>query len=210
VLGLEQLGHHHFQDAPMNLDLPLAIDNVDVGDREAIEEVYDLKPWFAPLVLQRQCISLVGVVQYFGLELSRRLDPEKTFRVLRSAEALAGAAKRRGWIPLLDRHPKLDVDTATNSELERYLVGRVSDMTFDGRHLRASVMVSRPDAVAAIKAGERSALSISYIHDLAIEDGSFDDMPYDAIARDILVTSVALVENSRAGDAVRISIPEMV
>lgn len=163
------------------------------------------------LLMPGEKISCVGVVDYRGEELScaeHRLEPKRVYRFLRCREALerAAAAIGRGQLPVLDGH--VDVDTADDEELARVCIGEFGDVTFTGPFLRASVVVTRPSAIQAIKTRERRAWSIGYgILDLKIVPGTHNGKQYDGEIRDLELTHVGLVRESRAGVATRISYP---
>ena len=166
------------------------------------------------LLLRDQKISVVGVVTYRGRELAgafegaEELDPERLYRVLRSASALEHAARASGHVNLLFGHPAIDIDTATDAELAEFSIGEVDDLRFEAPFLRAPIIVERPDAIATIKTRRRS-WSIGYdIFDLDMTPGNHAGEPYDGVICALAIHSVALVTASRAGLATRISLPK--
>ena len=178
---------------------------IGADERYAAEEVHHLVRSFTPpLLIERTPITVAGVFRFFGSELGARFDPGKTYRVLRPPAVLAGAAKRSARLQIFDRHPKINTDVLTEDERAQFVVGHASGLSLAGLSLFARVVIWRPDAIAAIKRGKRSALSISYRQHLTIEGGRFNGDRYDAIAHEIELSNIALVETSRAGDAVRI------
>ena len=161
------------------------------------------------LLLRDQIISCTGIEGYRGEELSsaeHRLEPKRVYRFLRSREALErAAAAGRGPLPVIDGH--IDTDTADDEELGRVRIGEFGDVTFAGPFLRASVVVTRPSAIAAIQTGERRAWSIGCaILDLEIMPGTYNGEKYDGEIRDVELTHLGLVRVPRC-DAARISYP---
>jgi hypothetical protein len=159
------------------------------------------------LRLPRQVISAAGVVEYRGREIGGA-EPDKVYKILRSPAALsAAAASAPRGLRVFDGHVADDHDD--DGQIGDATVGCVEGgVSFNGRSLLATIIINRKPAIQKIKAGALKAVSISYrILDLDMTGGAFADEPYDGAIRELEILHLALVDNSRAGEATEISYP---
>lgn len=106
-----------------------------------------------------------------------------------------------GLVPLTNTHPPSGLLDAENTS--QYAVGSVDTPRKDGDKVRARMLVTDADAVAAMKRG-RVEVSCGYTCDVDNKPGTIDGVRYDAIQRNVRGNHVALVDVGRAGSEVRV------
>jgi len=147
-------------------------------------------------------LTRVGVFEYRNADGTTRRElrlPEEVFDVdsMQSFE----------MAPVTLGHPPRPV-TARNAK--RYSIGHAGqDVRKDGGKMRASIMITDDDAIAAMKRGTRE-VSNGYFCDLeetsgvtAGIDGVDDGLIFDCIQRNIVGNHIAIVDRGRAGSSVR-------
>jgi hypothetical protein len=109
-------------------------------------------------------------------------------------------------VPLTNDHPP------ANSKGERLLdgentkmfqVGTVERPRQDGDKVRAKVLVTDGDTIAAMKRG-KSELSCGYVCDVEAKPGEVNGQRYDAVQRNVRGNHVAIVHEGRAGPEARV------
>ncbi|MBB3234430.1 DUF2213 domain-containing protein [Phyllobacterium endophyticum] len=147
-------------------------------------------------------IARTGIQNYHGSEVGK---PDMALvRVYRpgsevfSDETLRSAAHR----PVTNDHPDEHV---TSKNWKDYAVGQTGDeVTGEGIFIRVPLMVSDESAISDIEAGKQE-LSAGYTCDLDWTAGTTPTgEAYDAIQKNIRLNHVAIVQQGRAGNEVRI------
>ena len=142
-------------------------------------------------------ITKVGVFEY-------RLADGRTRRELRLPEEVFQTDSLASFndVPLTNDHPRERLD-AKNTR--RYQAGTVRDVSQQGDHVGARVLITDDDAIRDAEMGKRQ-LSCGYNCDLEQRSGVTlgipgirDGLAYDAIQRNIVGNHVALVDKARAG-----------
>lgn len=145
-------------------------------------------------------ISKANVCGYLGREIpdaqKLRLEPNRTYQLLRDPEELKKAASTFNNVPLLDEHIPVSADEPHKSKV----VGSTgTDAEFDGEYLKNSLVVWDSGAIAGINTGEQKELSAAYRYVADMTPGVYRGVPYDGVMRQIVGNHVALVEVGRAG-----------
>ena len=145
----------------------------------------------------KACLTGVGVFSY--------KEPDGSIiRVLRPKDEVEKSVSGLNMKPITSKHPKEFVD-ADNSN--KYTVGAVgTDVYFDGYNAYATISINDAAAVKAVEDKEFQALSCGYDCEREYTPGVWQGVEYDAIQRNIVYNHVALVEEGRAGDSVRLRI----
>jgi hypothetical protein len=142
-------------------------------------------------------IMASGVRVYDGDEIGQ--DPRKRYRVWVSPRALRCAADSFKGVPLLDQHR---ASTADDHPFDA-VIGVVNGVKFDGEKLVGSVAIWPRRSVISAQAGLTPALSAGYNVRVEMTPGTTPaGERYDGVLREIRANHVALVNESRGGDAV--------
>jgi hypothetical protein len=158
-------------------------------------ETTPLKKTKEGFMVGRACLTGIGVFSYPQPDGSLR-------RELRTPEEVGKSFAALAMKPITDDHPTEDV-SARNAKLLQ--VGSVgNDVSFDGYNVFSTISITHEESVASIERKEAKALSCGYDCRLEMEAGVWQGVHYDAIQKDIVYNHVALVEEGRAGDAVRL------
>lgn len=105
-------------------------------------------------------------------------------------------------VPVTNDHPPVPVSAANAKEFSRGSVGDTVDRESES-FLSASVTVWDSELIALAQAGKQE-LSCGYTCDVVMKPGSWNGIAYDAEQTGILYNHVAVVEQGRAGPAVRL------
>jgi hypothetical protein len=146
-------------------------------------------------------ISRATVNTYRGDEIpdweALGLDAARTYRLLRPAHELRRAAATLGGVPVLNRHVPVDEDHPRDA-----VVGALAnDAGLDGNnYLTCSLTIWDARAIAGVKSGDRSELSLGYAYTPEMVPGSFDGRRYDGVMRGVVADHVALVPMARVWD----------
>lgn len=141
------------------------------------------------------CLTGAGVFSYQQPDgsLLRVLRPMD--EVLKSLDSLRMKVITR-W------HPDEDV-IAEN--IQKYQVGNLGEnITWDGLNAYAHAVIQAANAVADVESKVLRAVSCGYDCSRRMESGTWQGSDYDAVQFDIIYNHVALVDEGRAGDAVRL------
>lgn len=142
-------------------------------------------------------VSRVGVFRYRNADGSTRKElrhPDHVFKT----DSLATLK----LIPITLLHPAAGrVDAANAKELQVGTTGEA--VTPEGQMLRSTLVITRADAVAAVKAGTQE-LSLGYAVVLKREDGVWNGEVYDHVQTEIKYNHLAIVPAGRAGRDARI------
>jgi uncharacterized protein len=144
-----------------------------------------------------------GWIARTGVQVYRRQDGT-TIREYRPPEEVfnADALESFGIAPLTNDHPPEGLLDAENTK--RYQVGTVVAPRQDGKLLRAQMLITDADAIAALESG-KTQLSCGYVCELDETPGTTPDGEhYDAVQRAIRGNHVAIVQVGRAGPEVRV------
>lgn len=134
-------------------------------------------------------IARAGCLQYpWGVEYR---PSEENVRALASIE---GA-------PVTFHHPP-EEEVTVHTPRER-IVGCTIKPRMDGEHIRATILVTDPAAIAAIKRGDARQISMGYRADSDPTPGvSPTGETYSAVQKNIVVNHIAIVPLGRAGPTV--------
>jgi hypothetical protein len=141
-------------------------------------------------------LTRTGVFAYQNADGTRRLEyrpPDEVFRPDSMSSFTA--------LPFTNDHPPEVLD-ATNTK--KYQAGHlIGAPVQDGDKMRASILVTDADTIAAMEAG-KNQISNGYFCDLEETPGlAPDGQRYDAVQKNIVGNHVALVDFGRAGSDVR-------
>lgn len=157
-------------------------------------------------------ISKVGVFPYMGYQIGKTgRDAKKIFQVLRPEEELSDPACVDSFrmLPLIDDHVMLGpvmkeiTDDATDAE-KKGIHGVIGDGVFyENGFLRGNIKIFSNTLSALIQSGKKE-LSAGYrcIYDLTA--GVWNEIPFDAVQRQMRGNHLALVQRGRMGPDVAI------
>lgn len=109
-------------------------------------------------------------------------------------------------IPITDKHPKINnglVDSKTAKELTIGMTGET--VNHDETFVDVSVAITTNDGISSVEAG-RKELSLGYTYERDETPGTYENMDYDYIQRNIRYNHLAIVDRGRAGKKVRLQI----
>jgi len=145
-------------------------------------------------------LTRVGVFVYVLADGTKRRElrpPDEVFRP-ESMESLR-------MVPVCNDHPTEPVSAAN---ARSYARGTVSDRVEpDGNFIAASVAIWDSELIVLAQNGKEE-LSCGYTCDVVFEPGMFDGIEYDAVQRNIRYNHLAVVQQGRAGPAVRMRLDE--
>ena len=150
-------------------------------------------------------ISKAAVNPYYGSEIpgaaALGLDSKRIYRLLRDPAELAKGAASFNGVQLLDTH----IPVSATDPQDHAIVGAIgTDTAFDGKYLRASLIVWDANAIKDIENNMQRQLSAAYRYDADMTPGVFEGEAYDGVMRNIRGNHVALVESGRAGPDVMV------
>lgn len=126
------------------------------------------------------------------------LEPKRIYKLLRDPGELAkGAASFHGKPLMLVHKP---INSAEHPS--EVVGGSVMNPRFDGKHLKAELVIWPQDAIDSIEDGSQKELSCGYRYRADMTPGRYEGEPYDGVMRDIVGNHVALVTEGRAGSDV--------
>ena len=143
-------------------------------------------------------IAKIGIMKY-------RLKDGSTRRELVNEDTLfnSDSIKSLELKPVTNTHPKEMLLDSTNTK--RRNVGTVGEtIARDGDKLTATFIINDQTAIDAIEAG-RSQLSPGYKTKLDMTPGVWNGQNYDAIQTEREYNHLALVDNARGGDTIKIN-----
>lgn len=147
-------------------------------------------------------VARTGIQLYTGREVGR---PDlKVVRVYRPEDAVfhVDAMKSMAHKPITDDHPPVMVDA---SNWKQYGKGHTGDTTVrDGSFVRVPMMVSDGGLISKYKAG-KAEISVGYGCEIEFKDGVTETgEAFDAVQSNIQVNHVAIVDNARGGQKLRL------
>jgi hypothetical protein len=148
-------------------------------------------------------ISKAAINPYLGAEIpdyeKLRLDPRRTYMLLRPADELQRAANTFNNLPILKQH----VPVSAQDHQPNLVVGSTgTDANFVGPYLKNSIVVWAKGAIDAVNSGRQKELSAAYRYRADMRPGVHQGQRYDGVMRDIVGNHVALVSQGRAGSDV--------
>ena len=150
-------------------------------------------------------ISKVGVFPYLGKQISDELEPNKTYYVYRPAEELfdekALASFNAAPVPLVDDHTMIGKGF-TPAE-KKGVHGVITNIRRNGDDLIGNLAIYSDSMQENIKSGKKD-LSMGYFCTYDLTPGDFNGQHYDAIQRNLRSNHVALVNQGRCGNEVRV------
>ena len=151
-------------------------------------------------------ITKAGVRPYMGRELPQwrklGLEPDRVYNVLCPPEELEKYAHVFNGLHLLLDHAE-DTAAAPRKDLRVGNIGTTP--VFNNPYLDNDICVTDIDAIVLIEAGERVELSSSYGFTTVVETGVYEGTPFDLKMTNLHGNHVALVEEGRAGEDVRVA-----
>ena len=164
----------------------------------------DINGWFE---IQDNPVSKVGVYEYRGSQLKGAPDPNKIYKVFRSAEELSrpetiNSFKLNPWI---NDHLMLGSEELGLTPAEQKGVGGVTGekVYFKDGTLFTNLKLFSQSMADAIKNGKKE-LSLGYRCDYLWEPGEYNGEHYDCKQIDILGNHLALVKEGRMGPEVAV------
>lgn len=140
-------------------------------------------------------LTRVGVFEYRLMDGTKRRELRPSEEVFRPA-----SLESLRMVPVCDDHPTEPVSSANASAYAR---GSISDsVQQDGIFVAAGIAIWDSRLIAKAQDGKQE-LSCGYTCDVEFTPGIFDGIEYDAVQRNILYNHVAVVQQGRAGPAVR-------
>lgn len=139
-------------------------------------------------------VSRVGIFEYFrNGKVVRELRPPEEVLHPESLESMALA-------PITLGHPSTPSQLIkTPQDAESRVVGAAGNPTAIGQEkIKASIMVHRADAIAAIESGIKQ-ISPGYTCEYEDKPGTWNGKPYDGIQRKIRYNHHAIVKHGRQG-----------
>ena len=154
-------------------------------------------------------ISMEGVFQYSGSQISADLDPNKIYNVYRPADELSTEECISSFrlVPWTDEHAMIGPAEEGMTPAERAGISGVTgeevyfDKT-DGK-LKANLRIFSKKLQNLINY-DKKELSIGYCCDYILTDGFFNGQSYDAVQRNIRGNHLALVQEGRCGKEVSV------
>lgn len=147
-------------------------------------------------------ITCEQVAPYYGDEIPNYdklgLKADKIYNVYRPAEELKKeeTIKSLNGIPIQFKHHE---DFADNPAIETRIGATGTDAEFKAPYLCNSLHFLNKTAISRIQDGSMKELSLGYIYDPILEQGTFNGQSYDIKMSNIRCNHVALVEEGRAG-----------
>ncbi len=141
-------------------------------------------------------IGRSGILEYVNADGSVRREyrsPAEAFK--------ASSLETFALVPLTSGHPPGGMLDASNTK--EFQVGTVNAPHQDGQRVRAQILITDADAIAAASDG-KAELSMGYCCDCVEEPGEFEGVRYDARQENVTGNHVALVHAGRAGSEIRL------
>lgn len=152
------------------------------------------------LVIKDNKIAKAGVFEYLGSEISQDLPKNEIYKVYRSFEELKKTAKDFEGMPV-----KLGHEWAS-PEKKDLKVGAISgEVKLDEPYLIADIKIYAQKAIEAITTHNITELSPGYTAKYVAETGEYNNEHYEFSQKDIKYNHLAIVEQGRSGQEVRIA-----
>lgn len=158
------------------------------------------------LVVKDCRISKANICPYLGREIpgfeALGLDPNKIYRMYRSAKALEESAPTFERIPLMLHH----VSTTAGSPQKDTIIGAVSNVRWIAPYLVADLTAWADDGIEAIESERQCELSPGYRYKPVMTPGVFEGMQYDGVMdAPIIANHLAIVDTGRTGPDVAVN-----
>lgn len=154
-------------------------------------------------------ISKVGIFPYSGMTLNLPdADPEKIYRVYRSAEELSSQDCIDSFklMPIIDGHEMLGtIDKPGYTPPEKKGVDGVTgeEVYFENNYLKANLKIFSKRLLEKVKKGIKE-LSMGYFAKYEMKPGIYEGQAYDAIQTNIRGNHTAVVPEGRSGPDVAV------
>lgn len=151
-------------------------------------------------------ISKANICPYLGREIpgaeALGLEPDKVYRMYRSAAALEAAAPTFERIPLMLHH----VSTTAAAPQKDTIIGAVSNVRWQIPYLVADLTVWADDGIEAIESERQCELSPGYRYVPDMTPGTYEGQPYDGVMDGpIIANHLAIVDTGRTGPDVLVN-----
>ena len=165
-----------------------------------------IDPQNGHMTVEMSRISKANVCPYKGSEIPHwqelGLDPQRTYRLLRSPDELALAADSFSNLPLLIRHVPIHAEKPSRD----LWVGTTGTVSYEHPYL-----VSRPlkvwtqQAIDLIASETQRELSSGYGYEADMSPGQYEGESFDGIMRKIRGNHLAIVTEGRVGPDVHVA-----
>ena len=164
------------------------------------KEVDQNSYWF----IKNNPLSKVGIFPYLGRQISRELEPDRIYQVLRPEEELSKpeTIASLNLIPLVNEHEMLG-ENFTPAEKKGTHGVTGDNAEFNNGLLSNDLKIFSESLKQEIQNGKKE-LSAGYFCNYDLTSGDYNGQHYDAIQRDIKFNHIALVEEGRMGHDVRV------
>jgi hypothetical protein len=148
-------------------------------------------------------ISAARVNPYLGSEIPDwqrlRLNPSKTYMLLRDPGELKKAAATFNNLPILKEH----VPVSAHDHRPDLVVGSTgTHAAFVGPFLKNSLCIWAQDAIDKINSGSQRELSAAYRYTADMTPGTYQGQRYDGVMRSLIANHLSLVSHGRVGSDV--------
>jgi hypothetical protein len=165
-----------------------------------------IDPQNGHMTVEQSYISKANVCPYKGREIPNwqglGLDPDRTYKLLRSPDELARGADSASNLPLLVRHVPIHAEKPSRD----LWVGTTGTVTYEHPYL-----VSRPlkvwtqEAIDLIESEAQRELSSGYGYVADMTPGNYEGQWFDGVMRSIQFNHVAIVSQGRVGSDVHVA-----
>ncbi|NNE58261.1 MAG: DUF2213 domain-containing protein [Hellea sp.] len=153
-------------------------------------------------------IARTGIQTYYGHELAgvdEAVELDRQYRVYRPEQAVFADAALASFrdLPVTLGHPNAEM--STNNYRDHVIGHVIGDVQRDGDFIRAELSIRDATAIAKIRSGEATQLSVGYHANVTLKTGvTPSGEKYDAIQSHIRGNHIALVDAARCGPECRI------
>lgn len=148
----------------------------------------------------RCCVTCAGVYVYGAKELG--LSGEGTYNVLRPAEEIRATCTQLANKVITAEHPIENVSPENSKILNAGFTG--DSVTENDGNVFTQVTITDKVALDLVRQKKLMAFSCGYSAELSRVPGVWHGTPYDFVQSNFIYNHIALVEEGRAGDGVRI------
>ena len=148
----------------------------------------------------RCCVTCAGVYVYGAKELG--LSGEGTYNVLRPAEEIRATCTQLANKVITAEHPQENVSPENSKILNAGFTG--DSVTENDGNVFTQVTITDKVALDLVRQKKLMAFSCGYSAELSKVPGVWHGTPYDFVQSNFIYNHIALVEEGRAGDGVRI------
>ena len=158
------------------------------------------------LRVSNNLILPIGIMEYYGSELNEylpnlNLDDDKIYKLNISEEEAIKCLEKWKGIPIREEH-----EWTTSENVKGSQIGTIGEdikiVEEDGKkYMSANLFINDKEAIDKITSGTKDELSTSYEHKIK----KAENKEYDFEVYDIQPNHLALVEQGRGGDKVRVA-----